>query len=99
MLTRTLVTRSTEALSGPPPLPPLSRVSPYHQVDPYPLRYLPPAPAPLPSTLPALDLQLPLLSPRDEVSEEIRYKYYRNVEEEERRIRDNQVREKSFRDF
>lgn len=63
-MTRTLVTRSTEALSAPPPL---SRSSP---VD---------------TTV----YQLP--EPRDEISEEIRYKYTKNIEEEERRVRDNQV--------
>lgn len=61
-MTRTLVTRSTEALSAP-----LSRSSP---VEHYRHR----------------------AEPSDEVTEEYRYKYYRNIEEEERRIRDSQVR-------
>lgn len=63
-MTRTLVTRSTEALSQPPPL---SRSSP---VD---------------NQL----IQLP--DPRDEITEEIRYKYTKNIEEEERRVRENQA--------
>lgn len=63
-MTRTLVTRSTEALSQQP----LSRASP------------------------AFDRVRQLPEPtRDEVSEEYWYKYSRNVEEEERRIRENQV--------
>ncbi|KAH7729620.1 Protein AJM-1 d [Aphelenchoides avenae] len=60
VMTRTLVTRSTEALSAP-----LSRSSP---VEHYRHR----------------------AEPSDEVTEEYRYKYYRNVEEEERRIRESQ---------
>ncbi|KAI1724480.1 immune response like protein [Ditylenchus destructor] len=64
VLTRTLVTRSTEALSGPP----LSRSSPINEH----LRQLPEPPR------------------GDELTEEYWYKYSRNVEEEERRIRENQ---------
>ncbi|KAI1716281.1 Coiled coil DNA-binding membrane protein [Ditylenchus destructor] len=64
VLTRTLVTRSTEALSGPP----LSRSSPINEH----LRQIPEPPR------------------GDELTEEYWYKYSRNVEEEERRIRENQ---------
>jgi hypothetical protein len=66
-MTRTILTRSTEALSAPPPL---SRSSPVE------LRQLP--------------------DPRDDITEELTYKYSRNIEEEERRIRDSQ--EKRLRD-
>ncbi|KAI6243981.1 hypothetical protein M3Y99_00066000 [Aphelenchoides fujianensis] len=62
VMTRTLVTRSTEALSAPPPL---SRSSPIDQLRPLP-------------------------DPRDEITEEFRVKYTRNIEEEERRIRESQ---------
>lgn len=64
VMTRTLVTRSTEALSQQPP--PLNRSSPVDMG----LRQLP--------------------EPRDEITEEILYKYSKNIEEEERRIRDSQ---------
>uniref|UniRef100_A0A915CR77 Uncharacterized protein n=1 Tax=Ditylenchus dipsaci TaxID=166011 RepID=A0A915CR77_9BILA len=73
VLTRTLVTRSTEALSGPP----LSRSSPIERL---PIDHL------------NVTRQLPEPSRGDEVSEEYWYKYSRNVEEEERRIRENQVK-------
>src|SRR3569623_1695161 len=62
-MTRTLITRSNDALSAPP----LSRSSPVDA-----LRHL------------------PLPEPRDDVSVEYTYKYSRNLEEEERRIRENQ---------
>lgn len=76
VLTRTLVTRSTEALSAPP----LSRSSPINILDQ--LRALPE---------PSGGGGGGGGSGRDEVSEEYWYKYSRNVEEEERRIRENQV--------
>uniref|UniRef100_A0A914D3Y2 MYND-type domain-containing protein n=1 Tax=Acrobeloides nanus TaxID=290746 RepID=A0A914D3Y2_9BILA len=69
VMTRTLITRSNDALSAPP----LSRSSPVDA-----LRHL------------------PLPEPRDDVSVEYTYKYSRNLEEEERRIRENQ--EKRHRD-
>ncbi|KAI6173354.1 hypothetical protein M3Y98_01072400 [Aphelenchoides besseyi] len=65
IMTRTLVTRSTEALSGLGGPAPLSRSSPIDH-----LRQLP--------------------DPRDEITEEFRYKYSRHVEEEEKRIRESQ---------
>ncbi|KAI6205524.1 MYND-type domain-containing protein [Aphelenchoides besseyi] len=65
VMTRTLVTRSTEALSGLGGPAPLSRSSPIDH-----LRQLP--------------------DPRDEITEEFRYKYSRHVEEEEKRIRESQ---------
>ncbi|KAL3098034.1 hypothetical protein niasHT_027579 [Heterodera trifolii] len=69
VLTRTLVTRSSEALSAPPPLGRSSPAAPFLTLE-----QLPPQ--------------------RDEMPEEYWLRYSRNVEEEERRVREGQERRK-----